>query len=290
MIVRRTFLSGTALVAAGLVLNPKLARASSPAAPRLTATIGGRRVDRDEVLQWEARRLKVAAARIKGNVTGWLLGDLDALILRPALSTADVPRAREQLADVKMRLGEAEMRKLTTVDLDASNPLGVITAAPHQWAISHTTIQSDAGTADGFVNWFNHRIALNDVRSMLVACPDHYISRTTGPKRVEVIEETGGAIVASRFFINLAETDSLPIPVDPKYPARTAGWARNAHGTRIGAVRHQFRNDPDGGFTGELAVAFPAFVPPTFITEHRWHMACEFSNWITAYVTPSRHA
>jgi len=32
MIVRRTFLSGTALVAAGLVLNPKLARASSPAA------------------------------------------------------------------------------------------------------------------------------------------------------------------------------------------------------------------------------------------------------------------
>jgi hypothetical protein len=36
--------------------------------------------------------------------------------------------------------------------------------------------------------------------------------------------------------------------------------------------------------TRELNVTFPAFLPPFMITEHRWHLACEFSNWITAYI------
>ena len=49
----------------------------------------------------------------------------------------------------------------------------------------------------------------------------------------------------------------------------------------IGGVRHQFRDTPDG-FLARLCVEFPRFTPRRVIAEHRWHLACEFSNWIEA--------
>ncbi|MCC3332314.1 hypothetical protein [Nocardia abscessus] len=70
--------------------------------------------------------------------------------------------------------------------------------------------------------------------------------------------------------------------------ARTGRQARGtaalADGTVIGGVRHQFRDEPGGGFRSRLAVAFPAAVPGLYIAEHQWHLACEFGNWITAYL------
>jgi hypothetical protein len=283
VIGRRDFLTAAGLTAAGAVVAPSVASAATSRAPHLTALIGNQTVPRDEVLQWEARRLQVVTARINHNLLGTITGELDSQLLHPAVSTSTVARDRERLADLKMRLGEAQMRKLTSLDQAVSDPTAALLAAPKEWTFSRTTIVSDAGTARGFVDWFNGRIARNDVRAMLVACPDHYVIRTPGPSRQEVIEVTGGAVFASRFLINYTDDNQLPIPADPRYPARAAGWARNAHGTRIGAVHHQFRDNPGRGFTGALAIAFPAFLPPTMISEHRWHLACEFSNWITAY-------
>lgn len=269
--------------AAGVFIEPDAAYANLPAL-RLSVRIGDQVIERDDVLRWEARRLQVAAQRIAGNVPGWLLGDLSALLLRPAESTVNVARDRELLGDTKLRLGEAQMRKITSLDLLASNPTAQLTAAPGKWTVSRATISSNLGTARGFVDWFNSRVAHNDVRSMLVACPDHYVIRTPQSHHQEVIEVTGGAVFASRFLIDYADITRLPIPADPTCTARAAGWARNANGTKIGAVHHQFKNNRGGGFTGELNVAFPAFLPPFMISEHRWHLACEFSNWIAAYV------
>ena len=47
------------------------------------------------------------------------------------------------------------------------------------------------------------------------------------------------------------------------------------------AIRHQFCDEPDG-FTARLTGEFPAATPPNLIRAHRWHLACEFSNWIEA--------
>lgn len=245
--------------------------------------IGGEVVPRTEVLQWEARRLQVAAQRLEGAFPGWLLSDIGALLLRPAGAIDDVARDRVRLVDAKLRLGEAEMRKLTATDLAASTPIAQLAAMPKRWAVSTTTVTSNIGTAKGFARWFDGRIARNDVRAMLVACPDHYVIRTPQTGRQEVIEVTGGAVLASRFLIDYAEVQGLPIAVDPRADARAAGWARNGRGTRIGAVHHQFRDNRGGGFTADLAVAFPAFVPSYMVSEHRWHLACEFSNWVSAY-------
>ncbi|WP_280259454.1 hypothetical protein [Nocardia abscessus] len=73
-------------------------------------------------------------------------------------------------------------------------------------------------------------------------------------------------------------------PSDPTYPISVTGTATLADGTVIGGVRHQFRDEPGGGFRSRLAVAFPAAVPGLYIAEHQWHLACGSGNWITAYL------
>ncbi|MDA3625694.1 hypothetical protein OU415_09620 [Saccharopolyspora sp. WRP15-2] len=99
-----------------------------------------------------------------------------------------------------------------------------------------------------------------------------------------MIEVTGGATMGSRFVIDYADTTGIPVSRNSHFPVETSGWARADDGNRIGAVRHQFRDNAQGGFSAMLPVAFPATLPPWMITEHRWHLACEFSNWVCAFV------
>jgi hypothetical protein len=49
----------------------------------------------------------------------------------------------------------------------------------------------------------------------------------------------------------------------------------------MGGVRHLFR-DETHGFRVRLTVEFPVTTPAHTIQQHRWHLACEFSNWIEA--------
>lgn len=284
MLTRRKLMSLSAL-AAGVSIYPDLyAEAfATTSPPTLTTVIAGATVPRRKVLEWEARRLQVAAERLHHNLPGAAVKELDALVRRPALSIANVARDRQMLADVKMRLGEAEIRKLMAGDLALSNPVAVLTAAPRKWAISTAEIRSNRGTAAGFTSWFDRCRTRNDVRAMLVACPDHYVIKTRARGEQEVVEVTGGAVLASRFLIDYSDTAEVPISAAGGFGSQVAGCARNDEGAMIGAVRHQFRDNPGGGFTAKLGVAFPVLLPPWCAPEHRWHLACEFGNWITAY-------
>ena len=51
--------------------------------------------------------------------------------------------------------------------------------------------------------------------------------------------------------------------------------------TALGAIRHLFRDGPDR-FDVRLTIEFPRATAPHMIRAHRWHLACEFSNWIEA--------
>jgi hypothetical protein len=53
-----------------------------------------------------------------------------------------------------------------------------------------------------------------------------------------------------------------------------------------GAIRHQFRDHGDG-FSARLTIEFPALTPGRIVRTHRWHLACEFSNWIEAANAPA---
>jgi hypothetical protein len=260
-----------------------------PAALDLTSYIDGEAVTREEVLMWEARRLEIVAQRMKTHLPD-LAGDLDALFLRPQDSIAHVAQDRQTLLQAKLRAGEKAMRAVVASDLLLSGPAAALGAAEGTFAISTIQMTSNLGTAQGFVDWFNGTVATNDIAAMLQACPDHYVLDSPAARQQFVIEVTGGAVLASEFTLNYADPKPVPIPNDPSLPVRVGGHAKGAEGTVIGLAWHQFGNQPGGGFKAVPAIGFPASLPGWFITEHRWHLACEFSNWITAYVNDARLA
>ncbi len=262
---------------------------STPAAaagrePRLSAVIDGRTVGRAAVLRWEAGRIQVAAERLSHHLPGALLAEISVLLRRTPADVEHVARDRALLADVKLRMGEDRIRDLLAPDLAVSGPASTLAASLGRWSVSAIELTSSRGSAAGFARWFTARGDRNDERTLLIACPDHYLIRNPRPGVQEVVEVTGGAVLGSRFVIEYDDATGLPIAKDPRYPVRLAGWARTDQGTAIGGVRHQFRDRPGGGFSARLAVAFPATLPPWMISQHRWHLATEFSNWISAYV------
>ncbi|MET7771756.1 hypothetical protein [Nocardia sp. NPDC005366] len=250
----------------------------------LRTFIGGAPVEQSRVLEWERRRLSVAAARLSTDHAGLLRGELNSLLGRFAVAVDDIADARSALSAARALVGADALRALLATELAASEAATrtALAASGGRWAISTTEIVSDRGSAAGFVEWFG-LARTTDARAIWTdACPDHYIIATAADGRQEVVEVTGGAVLASQFFVDYADLSGVRIPADPTYPLAVTGTAALSDGTVIGGVRHQFRDEPGGGFRSRIAVAFPAAVPGLYIAEHQWHLACEFGNWITA--------
>lgn len=289
---RRSFVSRSAMAVAASLLPAGLSGcgggSSSPGGESAGLSLGtrldGRDISREEVLQWEARRLQVVAHRMSRNLPAALLGELSALLLRPELSTADIAQERIALAQAKLRAGEAALRQLLAGDLAITGAISELAvAAPLGWTVSEISILSNRGSAEGFGRWFTGKAFRDDPYAMLLACPDHFVIRPSPPRGQEVIEITGGATQASHFSIDYDNPADLPLVIDPEFPVRFSGAAVNDKGTVIGGTNHRFRTLAEG-FESHLAIFFPAALPAWMISEHRWHLACEFSNWISAYI------
>jgi hypothetical protein len=224
---------------------------------------------------------------MNGNLGLSKIEDLSALILRSAADTSNIVQERNLLADAKIKAGDEAMKQLIASDLLLSGPAMDLAGSVPGYSASQIDIFSNQGTAEGFATWFtNHAITLDDERSMLVACPDHYVIRSVSTDGQNVYEETGGAFLVSNFVVNYADSAGLPIVAEPDFPVRLSGTASSADGMVVGGVNHRFKN-LNQGFQARVAVFFPSSLPFWFITEHRWHLACEFSNWIAAYIQES---
>ncbi|MFD5177635.1 hypothetical protein ACFWM1_17630 [Nocardia sp. NPDC058379] len=261
---------------------------AAPAVPAgvVRTYIDGAVVDQARVVEWERRRLSVAAARLRQDYAGLLAGELDSLIARFAVEVDDIPAARVALARARILIGENGLRELLAGELVASEAgtRAALAASGGRWVVATTEIASERGTAQGFVDWFDQARVRDNRAVWTDACPDHYIIATLPDGRQEVVEVTGGAMLASRFLVDYTDPARVMVPVDPGYPLAVAGIASVDDGEVIGGVCHQFRDEPGGGFRAQLKVAFPAAVPELYIAEHQWHLACEFGNWIGAYL------
>ena len=127
--------------------------------------------------------------------------------------------------------------------------------------------------------WYEETIGANNDVPLIEACPDHYISRTRADGRQEVIETTGGSPTAVRMFFDDDDVSTLRSEPDSAFAVEWTSVARSPGGVPIGGVRHLFRDEPSG-FRARLTVEFPITTPSHMIRSHRWHLACEFSNWI----------
>lgn len=142
---------------------------------------------------------------------------------------------------------------------------------------------SNKGTAEGFAKWYISKVKQNDKLAMLFACPDHYLLGKAFSDGQEVIETTGGTVLSSHFGINYENSAKLPIEKDPGYLVYFNGAAFNDFGMIVGGTNHQLRTLKEG-FEIHPKIFFPSILPSFMIREHRWHLACEFSNWITEYI------
>ncbi|WP_285031225.1 hypothetical protein [Mycolicibacterium sp. lyk4-40-TYG-92] len=232
----------------------------------IDAVIAGRAVSRDEVLAWEARRLPRAARKIG-----------------LAVPSGDLARQRTAFADTKLALGADDVRRRLARDVRASGVVarGLTALSFGRRATSVCDLHVTGGNAGAFVDWFTDAGRDDYARSMIAANPDHFLIDTAPDGLQEVIEATGGSPLATQFFIDYDDTSPLVTPRDPAFPVEAAGVARTGAGLAIGGVRHEFRDEANG-FHARLCIEFPWLTAPYLIAQHRWHLACEFSNWIEA--------
>ncbi len=232
----------------------------------LRAIIEGGYYDRNDVMQWEAKRM--AIARRKFGL---------------ASSHAPLEDQRFELAAHKIALGHAKVRKILGRGPWLSKKITRLTTSLSGKfrRFSVCEIEISGGSAQHFAEWFKSRNDLNDEAAMLLACPDHYIITRDVHGKQLVVETTGGSPLPGEFTIDYDDISGLKTPPNQDYPFQISGVARLADGLVIGGVRHQFRQEGEG-FRALLTVEFPRAVPHYMIKQHCWHLAVEFSNWIEA--------
>lgn len=234
--------------------------------PTIEAVLAGRPVSRETVRAWETKRMGKAAAKIG----------------LPA-PTGELARARTAFADAKLNLGPDEIRRRLGRDIRRADAVARASTRLSRGRRVTSTCDlhvTGAGTAAEFLAWFTDTGRDDYARSMIAANPDHFLIDTASDGRQEVIETTGGSPLATRFLVDYTDTAEIVTHRDPAFPLEASGVARSGSGLAIGGVRHEFRDHADG-FHAHLCVEFPRLTMPAMVTQHRMHLACEFSNWIT---------
>ncbi|KQU07081.1 hypothetical protein ASG56_05885 [Rhodococcus sp. Leaf7] len=231
---------------------------------RIDTVIDGRHVPRAEVLRWEGARITAAADKLGVTV--------------PSLGHIGV--RREELLRRKLELGQDGItRRLARETRWADRTARLQSAVTTRRRTSTVDLRVAGGGASHFVQWFENASQSGDDTALLRGCPDHFVIRTAPDGRQDVCETPGGSPLAARFRIDYQDISSLVTTIDQTFPHQIAGVALAGNGQPIGGVRHQFRDTPDG-FEARLTVEFPFPTLWTMIAGHRWHLACEFSNWI----------
>ncbi len=236
----------------------------------ILADIGTRRVERDEVLRYEAQRIRSAATRLGVDIP----------------TSGDISRRRAVLLEHKLTLGPTDILRRFRRELAISGLAATAGARlGSRRRSSVVDVYAPTGSAAQFADYYWECVRNDDQAGLLRAHPDHFVQRIGADGRHEVVETTGGSPAATHFFIRYDDDSGLQTSADARFPLQIVGAARVGK-TVVGGVRHQLR-DTDNGFHARLTVEFPLPTPTRMIEGHRWHLAAEFSNWIEAAVQQS---
>lgn len=285
LLIRSAQASGV-LMAAGLGAaraQPSNTMQTTPAT--ITCFMDGKAIVRDEVLSHEVRRLVHVWRKLRAHAARPPRSELNDMLVRWPVPIDGVAQWRRDLLALKQQIGSDRLRRILAAELalaGATQAL-LVGASFGRYALSVTDVHCDRGSAEGFVQWFAARVAANDQAAMLVAHPDHYVIETLPNGFQYVLESTGGSPFPTQFDIDYNNASGNPTPLVAELPVRVGGVALS-RGKPIGYAFHQFGDRQGGGFHGRLTVAFPKATPWFMIDGHQWHLACEFSNWIEAYL------
>jgi hypothetical protein len=233
----------------------------------ITADIDGVSVSRDRVLAWEEQRARKVCGKLGVEPSG------------------DLAQMREALVARKLELGQRALEELLARELRLSEWAGRFMAAVSGSRRRLCSVELHGvgvGSAEAMPRYYQGAMESGDEVALLSACPDHYILREAGGGLQQVIETTGGSPLAARIILDESDLGTVTTEADPTFPVQWVAVGRSRPGSpAAGAIRHQFRDEQDG-FTVRLTGEFPIATPPFLIRAHKWHLACEFSNWIEA--------
>ncbi|MFE5326836.1 hypothetical protein ACFRCG_10655 [Embleya sp. NPDC056575] len=192
----------------------------------------------------------------------------------------ELDRARNALALLKDRIGDAAMREMLTEDLRAADEImaPLPDASGGVWRSAVTEMEIGGITAEQFLTWWQGRLASADRTALLSANPEHYLADSADGV-VEIIETIGSGPL--RFFLTFHDGVEIEDEGHETYPVRIGGTGRLTDGTEICRVMHEFGDGPRG-LRIRLTIQFPAGAPEHVFTGHQWHFACEFRNWLEA--------
>lgn len=198
----------------------------------------------------------------------------------------ELERARSVLALLSRRIGVTGFHELLAADIAESEQATKtwLSQSDGRYVPSCTELEVNGCTAEAFLAWFHARAQAGDHATMNAACPDHFVVNPVADGRLDVIETVGGYGGPTHFFMQLGLPDSeAPEGIDPAYPIRMIGIAYNADGQERARALHQFVNTPTG-FKAKLIIYFAEASPPELIEGHKWHLACEFTNWVNIFL------
>jgi hypothetical protein len=248
-----------------------------------TAYFDGQEISREEVRLWEmkrgARALRAIRSHLGDDKTLEILADVGFNKLEPE----NLEQSREMLAVLKARLGHDGVRAMMGSKTKRSQVGVKFVLALSRGRTSLCTIDvvADGIGAQGFLDWFMRTHESNNEAAMLAANPDHWLIYRGNDGRQEVIETVGSSPLPSYIFIDFNDETKPKLQADPQFPVQMVAAARLVDGRVAGCVRHQFR-DEARGIRAKLSIEFPRFFPAPVRRAHRWHLACEFMNWIEA--------
>ncbi|HET7054505.1 MAG TPA: hypothetical protein VFI09_11380 [Solirubrobacterales bacterium] len=223
-------------------------------------------MSRDEVLEWEARRAAKVCEKLGIAVPADVLARRDVLVAR------------------KLELGHDGLERLLARELRLSAHAGRAMAALARGRRRLCTIElsGSGGSAEAMPGYYKTAMETGDEAALLAASPDHYVLCEGAEGVQQVIETTGGSPFAARIFLDESDTASVTTRADPEFSTQWVSVGRvRQGGPPSGAIRHQFADHPNG-FRVRLTGEFPAAAPARLVRAHKWHLACEFSNWIEA--------
>lgn len=235
--------------------------------PEIVANIGGRQVSRREVLAWEHGRAAKVCARL----------GIDS-------PPDDVVGRREALVARKLELGHEALERMLGRELALSaRSTRLMTALSRgRRRIGAVELTGTGLAAESMPAFYKEAMRSGDEAPLLAAAPDHYLLAQDTDGVQQVIETTGGSPLASRIFLDESDLAAVGTTADPGFPVQWVAVGRAAvEAPPSGAIRHQFRDEGDR-FTARLMIEFPLLTPGRVVRAHRWHLACEFSNWIEA--------
>jgi hypothetical protein len=196
----------------------------------------------------------------------------------------DFVAQREALVARKLELGHDALERLLARELRWSEQAGRLIAGLSRGRrrLCTVVLKGVEGSGEAMPRFYQRAMESGDEAALLVACPDHYILYASADGVETVVETTGGSPLAARIFLDDSDTSTVTTDADPTFPVQWVAVGRSGRaGSPAGAIRHQFRDEPNG-FKAHLTCEFPVATPPYLIRGHQWHLACEFSNWIEA--------